>query len=65
LWNINPAGTFFGGREYGPFPGWTPRAISTGLDSLSRLLWNNADTRASVWFLNPTLDFTGGFEVLL
>ena len=64
MWVVNPLGQFITGREFGPFAGWAPRAVSTGLDSQSRLLWNHTDTRASLRYLDPAVMFTGGTEYL-
>jgi len=64
VWVVNAAGQFETGQEFGPFSGWTPRTVSTGLDGQSRLLWNHTDTRASLWYLDPAVNFAGAAEYL-
>jgi len=45
-------------RTYGPYAGWTPVAVAASPDQTFRLLWRNANGRASLWrldnFGNPT-----------
>jgi uncharacterized repeat protein (TIGR03803 family) len=39
-------------NTYGPYAGWTPRAIATGQDSLTRVLWTNTNGAVSIWTLD-------------
>lgn len=38
----------------GPYSGWGVRAVADGRDGLARVLWNNVDGSAALWFLGPT-----------
>ena len=51
VWNLsdpNPAAT---ASLYGPFPGWTAKAIAQGPDGNARLLWTNTNGQAALWNL--------------
>jgi hypothetical protein len=48
----NSGKTTDGGR-YGPYSGWSARAVADGSDGLTRLLWNNQDGSAALWLLGP------------
>ena len=55
IWDYDPAATAFTQNSYGPFPGWTAKAIASGgTDGLTRVLWDNADGTASIWSLDNT-----------
>lgn len=63
LWNYNRQDGSFDDHHYGPYAGWTVKAVAdnpqSSADGRTRLLWNNADGRVSVWSLdNSTGDFT-------
>ena len=55
LWTVHADGTFTIPAVYGPYTDgspstpWAAVAVATGADGLSRLLWDNADGRASLW----------------
>jgi predicted outer membrane repeat protein len=38
--------------DYGPYPGWTARALAEGPNGSPRLLWNNTDGRVALWNLS-------------
>ncbi|HEY6928927.1 MAG TPA: hypothetical protein VJA66_04545, partial [Thermoanaerobaculia bacterium] len=38
---------------FGPFSGWTPRAIASGADSLTRVLWAHEDGSSALWLVAP------------
>lgn len=38
---------------FGPYPGWTPQALSVGGDGQMRALWTNTDGHAAFWKLSP------------
>jgi hypothetical protein len=42
------------GGAYGPYSGWSAKSVADGLDGLTRVLWNNQDGSAALWFLGPT-----------
>lgn len=51
VWNLsdpNPAAT---AALYGPFSGWTAKAIAQGPDGNGRIFWTNTDGRAALWNL--------------
>ena len=50
---LDNAGSVTSGRSLGPYVGWTPRATATGLDGLTRVLWNNEDGSAALWLTGP------------
>jgi hypothetical protein len=49
--------------SYGPYGGWTIKALAPSAGNRSRLLWSHEDGRASIWTLSPTGTFEDGFEV--
>jgi hypothetical protein len=38
---------------YGPYEGWSARAVANGNDGLTRVLWNHRDGSVALWFLGP------------
>jgi hypothetical protein len=62
VWAVSAAGVLEGGREFGPFAGWSATALASGQDGRSRLLWNHVDGRASLWSLSSTAAFESGVE---
>lgn len=56
VWNYSRDAGSFGFNNYGPYPGWTVKAVADNPDSSAdgqtRLLWNNADGQASIWSLD-------------
>ena len=50
---LDKAGSVTSGSPFGPYEGWTPRATATGLDALTRVLWNNEDGSAALWLAGP------------
>ena len=51
LLGVDPAGRQTR-ADYGPFPGWTARAVAQGQDDTVKMLWANADGRLSLWMLD-------------
>jgi streptogramin lyase len=49
--SVDGAGSVSRGSPYGPYPGWTARAISTGADGLTRVLWTSEGGSASLWLV--------------
>jgi photosystem II stability/assembly factor-like uncharacterized protein len=52
---IDSSGNSFSGSPYGPYSGWSPRAVADGSDGLTRVLWNNlnVDGSAALWLVGP------------
>ena len=48
LWTVNLDSTFTS-VQYGPYAGWTARAVSQAPDGTAHLLWTNANGTAAVW----------------
>jgi hypothetical protein len=59
---LAPNGAVEANVTYGPFPGWTIRALAPSANNGSRLLWTHVDGRASFWTLAPDGNFVSGFE---
>lgn len=57
LWNYSDNGTFTQ-TTYGPYAGWTAKAIADGPDGRQRVLWVNTNGSVSLWSLDNT---TGQF----
>jgi hypothetical protein len=51
--SVTNTGTHTAGPDYGPFAGWTARAISArpATDAYTRVLWTNGDS-AQLWLMN-------------
>ena len=55
IWDYNAEHGTFTFQDYGPYPGWTAKAIAQGgTDGLTRVLWAKTDGTASLWELNNT-----------
>ena len=53
IWNYSPIDGTYTHREYGPFTGYTAKAVADGgTDSKTRVLWNKTDASASIWSLD-------------
>ncbi len=53
LWNYNLTGGTFTQNTYGPYPGWSAKAVADGgTDGKTRLLWNYTSGIASLWSLD-------------
>ena len=51
VWNLsdpNPAATC---KVYGPYPGWTAKVITEGVDGSAHLLWTNVSGQIALWNL--------------
>src|SRR5262249_20016577 len=53
LGNVNSSGGALENSSYGPYDGWTPRALAGSSDGLDRVLWTNGDGRWDVWLVGP------------
>ncbi len=58
LWSVNPD-TTYASVQYGPFPGWTAKAVAAAPDGSTNLLWTNTNGQASLW--NVTALTPGGY----
>lgn len=53
VWNYVPADGTFSQHAYGPYPGWTAKAVADGgTDGKTRVLWTNTDGTMSLWSLD-------------
>ena len=44
-------------REYGPYTGWIPIAITTAANNNTYVLWRNTDGAISLWLVDANLNF--------
>jgi hypothetical protein len=51
VWNLSDATPDQTYALYGPYSGWTPKAVAQGPNGSTRLLWTNSDGRAALWNL--------------
>lgn len=60
VWNYSTVTGSQTNHNYGPYAGWSAKAIADGgTDGQTRLLWTNTDGRMSIWSLdNSTAAFT-------
>ncbi len=56
LWVVNSALAIESFREFGPFVGYLPVAITVGTDLRTRVLWRGTDGRISFWILDTALN---------
>lgn len=61
VWILSSSGTLEAGSEYGPFPGWSAKAISVGSDNKTWLLWSHVGGMVSLWHLSPQGQFESDF----
>jgi hypothetical protein len=57
LWKINSSLALVGSITYGPYPGWTPVAITTDRLGFTYVLWRYADGTINLWLVDPNLNF--------
>lgn len=55
---ISGNGSVLNDHYYGPFGGWTARAIATGPDNTSRILWTNTSGQVSIWTMDSNCTYT-------
>ena len=48
-WTVFPNGGVVSSNLFGPFSGWSVRAVGAGYDGRSRILWTHFDGRAAIW----------------
>jgi photosystem II stability/assembly factor-like uncharacterized protein len=49
---LDRSGNSARGGPFGPYSGWIPTAISSGMDGLTRVLWNNEEGSAALWLMS-------------
>ncbi len=54
LWNYDPLAGSFTQITYGPYPGWSAKAVADGPDGKTRVLWDNTNGTMSLWSLDNT-----------
>ena len=55
IWNYSVAAGTYTHQEYGPYTGYTAKAVADGgTDGKTRVLWNNANGSMSLWSLDNT-----------
>lgn len=54
VWTVKADGSS-AAALYGPFSGWTAKAIAEGLDGSPRLLWTSSAGQAALWNLNDAV----------
>ena len=57
VWNLSDPNPAASAHLYGPYPGWTARAIAEGTNGSPRLFWTSTSGQASLWNLadaNPS-----------
>ena len=47
---VDRAGNSTSVGPYGPYSDWSPTAVADSADGLTRVLWNNVDGSAALWF---------------
>ena len=53
IWDYDADHKKFTQKTYGPYTGWTAKAIAlSGSDEMTRVLWNNTSGAASLWMLD-------------
>jgi prepilin-type processing-associated H-X9-DG protein len=54
VWNLSDAAPDRTYALYGPYSGWTPKAVAQGPNGNTRLLWTNSNGRVALWNLADT-----------
>ena len=57
LWQLDPSLNFYNSHAYGPYPGWTPLAITTAHNNNSYVLWQYYDGTVTVWEVDTFLNY--------
>jgi hypothetical protein len=52
VWKVDASGNLVTQQQYGPFDGWRARAVATGPDNKTHLLWTNDGGAASLYLLD-------------
>jgi hypothetical protein len=59
LWKLDASNNinFSSSREYGPYYGWTPIALTTAYNGNSYVLWRNTNGSISLWLVDANLNY--------
>lgn len=59
LWKLDASNAinFLTSREFGPFYGWQPIAVTTANNNNSYVLWRHTNGAISLWLVNSNLDY--------
>lgn len=57
LWKLDGFLKFVASQQYGPYPGFTPIAITTASNGNTYVLWRFQDNSIILWVVDPNLDF--------
>jgi hypothetical protein len=62
LWKLDSNLNFSSFKEFGPFPGFIPIAITTDHFNFTYVLWRHTDGHISLWLVDPNLNFVNFHE---
>jgi hypothetical protein len=57
LWKLDPNFNIVISITYGPYPGYTPVALTTDVNGYSYVLWRYSDGSIALWLVDPNLNF--------
>jgi hypothetical protein len=57
LWKLDASLNFLTSQVYGPYPGWTPLAITTANSGDTFVLWTYRDHSISLWKVDHNLNY--------
>jgi hypothetical protein len=57
LWDADANLSAFASIVYGPYAGWTPVAMTAGLNNYTYVLWTYANGAVGIWLVDPNLNF--------
>jgi hypothetical protein len=58
LWKLDPVLNYVGSHPYGPYPGYSPVAL-TMLGNNAYVLWRYTDGTATIWLVDTNLNLVG------
>ncbi|MFL6452057.1 MAG: hypothetical protein ACJ746_30985 [Bryobacteraceae bacterium] len=62
LWKLDSGLNPLFAREYGPFFGWLPIALTTANNGTSYVLWRHTNGTISIWTVDANLNFSGSHQ---
>ena len=57
FWTVQPDGSFQDNAHYGPYSGWSAKALADGPNGSAHLLWANTSGEAALWTVQPDGSF--------